>query len=127
MGCWNIEGIYENFNGAKVSKLDDPHFQILLRKFDILCMQETDIPRDEALEIPAGFRSIPHRRFFFFSNVILFYYYYYCICCIPSRSECCWCWLNLLPHQRTCKHVLENIIHREKKNPAKIVEPAKAV
>ena len=62
VGCWNIEGVYENFNGAKISKLDDPHFQKTLNKFDILCLQETHISQDENLKIPPGFQKIPHCR-----------------------------------------------------------------
>ena len=62
VGCWNIEGVYENFNGAKISKLEDPHFQKTLNKFDILCLQETHISQDENLKIPSGFRKIPHCR-----------------------------------------------------------------
>ena len=62
VGCWNIEGILENFNGAKISKLEDPQFQKILTKFDILCLQETHVSEDEDLQIPPGFQPIPHCR-----------------------------------------------------------------
>ena len=57
-----MEGIFENFNGAKLSKLDDPDFQKILNKFDILCLQETHVSDEADFEIPAGFRAIPHCR-----------------------------------------------------------------
>ena len=62
MGCWNIEGIYENFNASKMSKLEDPSFLSTLKKFDILCLQETHVSKEENLKIPSEFRSIPHCR-----------------------------------------------------------------
>ena len=62
VGCWNIEGIYENFNGAKISKLEDPCFLKTLSRFDILCLQETHISQEENVKIPKGFRPIPHCR-----------------------------------------------------------------
>ena len=41
VGCWNIEGIYGNVNGVKLSKVDEEIFQGTLKKFDILRLQET--------------------------------------------------------------------------------------
>ena len=41
VGTWNIQGLFENTNGFKTCKLNDDEFQHVLRKHDILCLQET--------------------------------------------------------------------------------------
>ena len=62
VGCWNIEGIYIKINGVKLCKLDDCTFQNTLKRFDILCLQETHIPRDEIIPSIDNFSTIPHCR-----------------------------------------------------------------
>ena len=59
VGCWNIQGLYEKVNGVKLCKLDEVEFQETLRKFDILCLQETHCSTDEKLPQFEEFRSIP--------------------------------------------------------------------
>ena len=41
VGTWSIQGLFENNNGFKTCKLNDAEFQHVLRKHDILCLQET--------------------------------------------------------------------------------------
>ena len=62
VGCWNIQGLYEKVNGIKTCKLHDPIFQNTLKKFDVLCLQETHLSHDEKVPTVQGFRSIPHCR-----------------------------------------------------------------
>ena len=62
MGCWNIQGLFEKVNGVKICKLDDEEFQNTLKKFDILCLQETHCSATEILPQFEAFRSIPHCR-----------------------------------------------------------------
>ena len=62
VGCWNIEGIHENINSVKISKLEQPFFQEILNKHDILCLQETHISQDEPIPTIAGYDVIPHCR-----------------------------------------------------------------
>ena len=49
LGCWNIEGIYEKVNGVNLCKLDEPTFLNRLKKFDLLCLQETHVPQTEVI------------------------------------------------------------------------------
>ena len=51
---WNIQGIFETINDTKYPKLDQPEFENILNKFDILCLQETHCgPKDiETLAVP---------------------------------------------------------------------------
>ena len=60
VGCWNIEGIYENVNAVKLCKIRDQVFLKTLNNFDILCLQETHVAEDDYIPIPKGFRLIPH-------------------------------------------------------------------
>ena len=62
VGCWNIQGLYERVNGIKICKLDDVDFQNWVKKFDILCLQETHISYEENIPILKGFCPIPHCR-----------------------------------------------------------------
>ena len=62
VGCWNIQGLYENVNGIKTCKLDNLLFLNTLKKFDVLCIQETHVPHEEKLPSLKDFRSIPHCR-----------------------------------------------------------------
>ena len=57
VGCWNLEGIYEKVNGAKLCKLDDDIFRTTLKKFDVLCLQKTHVSQDETIN---GFCITPH-------------------------------------------------------------------
>ena len=47
VGCWNIGGLYEKTNFTKNSKLEDETLINTIRKFDILCLQETHTGNDE--------------------------------------------------------------------------------
>ena len=62
VGTWNIEGIYERVNGINVCKLEDETFEKTLKKFDILCLQETHLAKNESLSIPDNYVAIPHCR-----------------------------------------------------------------
>ena len=62
VGCWNIEGMYEKVNGVKICKLDDPSFIDTLRKFDLLCLQETHLAQDDNIPTLDNFRAVPHCR-----------------------------------------------------------------
>ena len=62
VGSWNIEGIYEKINSVKVCKLNQSFFQNVLRKHDILCLQETHVSQDEIIPKIDGYVSIPHCR-----------------------------------------------------------------
>ena len=46
VGCWNVEGVDEKVNSSKISKLEQPFFKDTLKKFDILCLQETHLSED---------------------------------------------------------------------------------
>ena len=62
VGCWNIEGVYEKINSVKISKLDQPFFLEVLKKHDILCLQETHLSQDEVIPNIYGYDAIPHCR-----------------------------------------------------------------
>ena len=62
VGCWNIEGLFENINGTKISKLEDEIFHNTIKKFDILCLQETHISNDTTFTKPKEFHVITHCR-----------------------------------------------------------------
>ena len=62
VGCWNIEGIYENINSVKISKLTQPSFLETLKKHDILCLQETHVGKDEIIPSIDGYYTVPHCR-----------------------------------------------------------------
>ena len=78
VGCWNIEGIYENVNSVKICKLSQPFFKELLKKHDILCLQETHVGQDEIIPQLEGYDSIPHCRAIsknnrFFGGLLVFF------------------------------------------------------
>ena len=62
VGCWNMEGIYEKVNGIKMCKLEDKTFEDTLKRFDILCLQETHISHQEIINANKNFIVIPHCR-----------------------------------------------------------------
>ena len=62
VGCWNMQGLYEKVNGIKICKLDDETFQNTLKKFDILCLQETHLSKDHTNKTFKDYVSIPHCR-----------------------------------------------------------------
>ena len=62
VGCWNIEGVYENVNSVKINKLEDEIFLKTLMKFDILCLQETHLGPDEDPKVCESYVSVPHCR-----------------------------------------------------------------
>ena len=62
VGCWNIEGIYEKFNGYSTCKLNDEIFLKSMNGFDILCLQETHVSDTENFDVPENFVAIPHCR-----------------------------------------------------------------
>ena len=68
VGCWNIQGIYEKINGIKICKIDEDIFIKTVKKFDILCIQETHVSDDNIFSDIKGFQAIPHcssnNRFF---------------------------------------------------------------
>ena len=77
VGCWNIEGVYEKINSVKVSKLVQPFFHEVLKKHDIMCLQETHIPQDETIPKIDGYETIPHCRKIsanhrFFGGILVF-------------------------------------------------------
>ena len=61
VGCWNIEGIYKNINGVRISKLEDETFENTLKKFDILCLQETHTSQNDRPNLK-NFVATPHCR-----------------------------------------------------------------
>ena len=62
VGCWNIQGVYENVNSVKINKLEDEFFLKVLRKFDILCLQETHLSPDDDPSVCEDYVSVPHCR-----------------------------------------------------------------
>ena len=77
VGCWNIEGVYESINSVKISKLEQPFFQEMLKKHDILCLQETHISHDEPIPKIEGYDATPHCREIsanqrFFGGILIF-------------------------------------------------------
>ena len=62
IGCWNIQGIYENINRVKINKLEDDLFLKTLKKFDILCLQETHIGPEDVPNVPDDYIPVPHCR-----------------------------------------------------------------
>ena len=77
VGCWNVEGVYENVNSVKVSKLNQPFIQDVLNKHDILCLQETHLSQDEVIPKIEGYNTIPHCRQIssnnrFFGGILIF-------------------------------------------------------
>ena len=62
IGCWNIQGIYEKVNRVKVSKLDDELFLKKLKKFDILCLQETHCGPMDVPTVPEDYIPVSHCR-----------------------------------------------------------------
>ena len=78
VGCWNIEGIYEKVNSVKISKLTQPFFFEILKRHDILCLQETHVGKDEVLPSFDGYNVIPHCRGIssnnrFFGGMLVFF------------------------------------------------------
>ena len=62
VGCWNFEGLFENVNGTKICKLEEKTFQDTIKKFDILCLQETHIGNDTSFTKLKEFHTIIHCR-----------------------------------------------------------------
>ena len=62
IGCWNINGIYEKVNNVQINKLEDEIFLNVLKRFDILCLQETHIGQDDKPIIPDDYAPVPHCR-----------------------------------------------------------------
>ena len=62
VGIWNIEGLYEKVNSTKICKMETKTFQDTLKIFDILCLEETHIGKDEVLEELKDFHTITHCR-----------------------------------------------------------------
>ena len=62
IGCWNINGIYEKVNNVKINKLEDETFLNVLKRFDILCLQETHIGPNDKPTIPEDYVPVPHCR-----------------------------------------------------------------
>ena len=77
VGCWNIEGIYEKVNSVNVCKLTQPFFQEILKRHDILCLQETLVSIDEVIPTIDGYDTVPHCRKIssnnrFFGGILIF-------------------------------------------------------
>ena len=62
VGSWNIGGIFEKVNGISKCKMQDETFINTLKKFDILCIQETHISETQELPEIKDFYAIPHCR-----------------------------------------------------------------
>ena len=62
VGSWNIEGIFEKVNGISKCKMQDETFINTLKKFDILCIQETHTSETQVLPEIKDFYAIPHCR-----------------------------------------------------------------
>ena len=62
VGCWNIQGAYEKVNNVKINKLEDEVFQKVLRRFDILCLQETHLGPGDDPNVSEDYVSVPHCR-----------------------------------------------------------------
>ena len=62
VGCWNIPGIYEKINGIKICKLEEETFVETLKKFDILCLQETHLPKKHNNKAFEGYVPVLHSR-----------------------------------------------------------------
>ena len=62
VGCWNIQGVMEKVNSSKINKIEDPIFEKILKKFDILCLQETHLSQDDDVPKFDGYVPIPHCR-----------------------------------------------------------------
>ena len=62
VGIWNIEGLYEKINSTKSCKTETKTFQDTLKMFDILCLEETHVGKDEVLEEFKDFHTISHCR-----------------------------------------------------------------
>ena len=59
MGCWNI---YEKINSVKINKLDQQFFKEILKKHDIVCLQEAYLSQDEIIPETNGYDTVPHCR-----------------------------------------------------------------
>ena len=62
LGCWNIEGADEKINSVKISKLSQKFFQDTLKTFDIFCVQETHLSKNENIPIIEGYDATPQCR-----------------------------------------------------------------
>ena len=62
VGCWNIQGVMEKVNSSKINKIEDPIFEKIFKKFDILCLQETHLSQDDDVPKFDGYLPIPHSR-----------------------------------------------------------------
>ena len=51
VGCWNIQGLHVKVNGVKLCKLDNESFTNTIKKFDLLCLQETHTSQLENFKI----------------------------------------------------------------------------
>ena len=57
-----MQGVYEKVNNLKISKLEDETFLKVLKKFDILCLQETHLGENDIPDVPDDYVPIPHCR-----------------------------------------------------------------
>ena len=62
VGCWNIQGLYDKVNGIKTCKLGEETFQNILKKFDILCLQESHVSKEHVNKTFKDYVAIPHCR-----------------------------------------------------------------
>ena len=57
-----MQGVYEKVNNLDISKLEDETFLKVLKKFDILCLQETHLGENDIPDVPDDYVPIPHCR-----------------------------------------------------------------
>ena len=64
IGVWNIQGLFQSINKYKICKLDDESVRKRIKRFDILCLQETLCgPCDTQNLNFKGYKLIPlHRK-----------------------------------------------------------------
>ena len=62
VGCWNIGGLYEKVNGVYLCKMDEELFHATLRKFAIICLQETHTGPEKIFKTSEDFVIYPHCR-----------------------------------------------------------------
>ena len=62
VGCWNVQGLYDKVNGIKTCKLGEETFQNILKKFDILCLQESHVSKEHVNKTFKDYVAIPHCR-----------------------------------------------------------------
>ena len=57
-----MQGVYDKVNNLDISKLEDETFLKVLKKFDILCLQETHLGENDIPDVPDDYVPIPHCR-----------------------------------------------------------------